>query len=222
MVDHDALASAEGGPRRTNTLAWALPGEMTAGQVARELGVSARTVHTLEAKGTLLPVRRSSGGYRLYRRADVADLKRALATVGGSGTDDVLTVADVLRLPGVSRGALRRWEEWGYLVPAYRTPGGWRRYRRTDVEALQRARPGPPACPDHTLLLQLAVTVKPGLTLAEMAKAGDEPPSAVFPLLAGLRRNGLVEERAVTTQGGRRGLWRVTDAGRRAVAEAAA
>jgi excisionase family DNA binding protein len=52
------------------------------------------------------------------------------------GQERLITTAEVARLAGVNVRTVRRWCEAGHLVPAARTPGGRRRYRRADVVAL--------------------------------------------------------------------------------------
>jgi excisionase family DNA binding protein len=50
-----------------------------------------------------------------------------------------LTPAEAARRLGVSTWTLNRWERDGTLS-AYRTPGGQRRFRTADIEALAAAR----------------------------------------------------------------------------------
>ena len=50
---------------------------------------------------------------------------------------DYLTPAQAARLLYVSPKTVTRWAECGY-IPCTTTLGGHRRFRRTDVEALQR------------------------------------------------------------------------------------
>ncbi len=52
--------------------------------------------------------------------------------------DDLLLRDEVARMFGVSPKTVSRWAHAGRL-PAVRTPGGHRRYRRADVEALVEA-----------------------------------------------------------------------------------
>lgn len=57
------------------------PSEMTVGEVADYLQVSAETVRRWERTGDLLPSRRLPGsGYRRYRRSDVEKARRAMQT----------------------------------------------------------------------------------------------------------------------------------------------
>lgn len=48
---------------------------------------------------------------------------------------DLITTGDAAAVLGVSVQTVRRWERSGHL-PAVRTPGNQRRFRRSDVEAL--------------------------------------------------------------------------------------
>lgn len=50
-------------------------------------------------------------------------------------TLDLITSGDAARILGASTKTVRRWAESGHL-PVVRTPGGHRRFRRSDVEAL--------------------------------------------------------------------------------------
>lgn len=52
--------------------------EQTVGELARLSGVSVRTLHHYDAIGLLVPGERSAAGYRLYRDADLARLRRIL------------------------------------------------------------------------------------------------------------------------------------------------
>ncbi len=56
-----------------------------------------------------------------------------------------LRVADVAELLGVSVNTVRRWTDAGRIA-AHRSPGGHRRYRATDVEALARGAGGETCC----------------------------------------------------------------------------
>lgn len=49
--------------------------------------------------------------------------------------DEFLTTSQVAALFGVSQDAVRRWDRNGIFSPSHRTPGGWRMYRKEDVEA---------------------------------------------------------------------------------------
>ncbi|HVA30977.1 MAG TPA: response regulator [Gaiellaceae bacterium] len=53
-----------------------------------------------------------------------------------------LTLGQAARFLGVAQSTIRKWSDHG-RVPAFYTPGGHRRYRRTDLEAfLERSGPG--------------------------------------------------------------------------------
>jgi excisionase family DNA binding protein len=58
---------------------------------------------------------------------------------------DWLTLGQAASYLGVAQSTIRKWTDQGTL-PAIKTPGGHRRYRRTDLENfLERSRPGRPA-----------------------------------------------------------------------------
>jgi excisionase family DNA binding protein len=57
--------------------------------------------------------------------------------------EEMLTVGEVARLAGVDPKTVTRWARAGKLR-AIRTPGGHRRYRRTDVDVLLK---GPKVAP---------------------------------------------------------------------------
>ena len=77
-----------------------------------------------------------------------------IPAVGGETTDmavpaeqgDWLRVAEAARLLGVSPNTLRRAGTYGEL-PCHRSPGGHRRYRRADIDALLGARPAATGTP---------------------------------------------------------------------------
>ena len=53
-----------------------------------------------------------------------------------------LTLGQAARFLGVAQSTIRKWSDQG-RVPAFYTPGGHRRYRRTDLETfLERSGPG--------------------------------------------------------------------------------
>src|SRR3954463_2072944 len=55
---------------------------------------------------------------------------------------DWLTLGQAARFIGVAQSTIRKWSDQG-RVPALYTPGGHRRYRRSDLEAfLDRSGPG--------------------------------------------------------------------------------
>jgi excisionase family DNA binding protein len=54
---------------------------------------------------------------------------------GELGTpDEILTVSEAAKLTGFSISTLRRWDDLGAL-PALRTPGNQRRYRKSELLA---------------------------------------------------------------------------------------
>src|SRR3569832_242757 len=53
--------------------------DYTVGQLAKQCGLSVRTLHHYESIGLLIPSRRSESGYRLYTSDDVQRLYRILA-----------------------------------------------------------------------------------------------------------------------------------------------
>jgi len=66
----------------------------------------------------------------------------ALDTTVTELSDDTLTSAEVAAMFGVNPKTLPRWERAGVLVPVFRTLGGHRRYRRSDVTKLFRSGEG--------------------------------------------------------------------------------
>jgi excisionase family DNA binding protein len=52
------------------------------------------------------------------------------------GEREVLTPAEVARMLRVNSKTVGRWEKDRKLTPAYRTPGGHRRYYADEIEAL--------------------------------------------------------------------------------------
>ena len=73
-----------------------------------------------------------------------------MAYRGSSGArraqeSDLLTLGQAADHLGVAQSTIRKWTDQGTL-PAIKTPGGHRRYRRSDLELfLERSRPGRPA-----------------------------------------------------------------------------
>jgi excisionase family DNA binding protein len=62
-----------------------------------------------------------------------------------TGETEWLTLGQAAKYLGVAQSTIRKWSDLG-RVPAFYTPGGHRRYRRTDLDAfLQRSGPGKPA-----------------------------------------------------------------------------
>src|ERR671937_1755339 len=61
------------------------------------------------------------------------------------GETEWLTLGQAAKFLGVAQSTMRKWSDLG-RVPAFYTPGGHRRYRRTDLDAfLDRSGPGKPA-----------------------------------------------------------------------------
>ena len=61
---------------------------------------------------------------------------------GGGGDTEWLTLGQAARFLGVAQSTIRKWSDQG-RVPAFYTPGGHRRYRRSDLESfLDRSGPG--------------------------------------------------------------------------------
>ena len=59
-------------------------------------------------------------------------------TLGLVGAEDTLAIREVAEKTGMNAGTIRMWEQrYGFPVPQ-RTSAGYRRYRHSDVEALQR------------------------------------------------------------------------------------
>jgi excisionase family DNA binding protein len=64
-----------------------------------------------------------------------------------------LTLGQAARFLGVAQSTIRKWSDQG-RVPAFYTPGGHRRYRRTDLETfLERSGPGGAAKTGPLILL---------------------------------------------------------------------
>ena len=62
------------------------------------------------------------------------------STRGGEG--EWLTLGQAAKYLGVAQSTIRKWTDAGRL-PAFKTPGGHRRYRRGDLDAfLERSQPG--------------------------------------------------------------------------------
>ncbi|WP_019932086.1 MerR family transcriptional regulator [Nocardia sp. BMG111209] len=67
--------------------------EWRVGELARESGVTVRTLHHYDRLGLLVPSSRTSGGHRCYTRADVRLLHRIVALRGfGFSLDDIAAV----------------------------------------------------------------------------------------------------------------------------------
>jgi excisionase family DNA binding protein len=55
------------------------------------------------------------------------------------GTDVWVSVGEAARLIGVSEPTLRKWTDDGRIA-VFRTPGGHRRYLRSELDAFRRSR----------------------------------------------------------------------------------
>src|SRR5450756_9536 len=112
--------------------------------------------------------------------------------VGKANGQDWLRLSEAATALGVSLNTLRRWSDTGKLV-CYRSPGGHRRYRRADVEALLRAQSegGQPAGATGLLPAftagggDLDLLGPPLSVLAQVAAEGVGATSCVFALLVG-------------------------------------
>src|SRR5215468_2945563 len=63
-------------------------------------------------------------------------------TMAARDDSEWLTLGQAARFLGVAQSTIRKWSDQG-RVPAFYTPGGHRRYRRSDLEAfLERSGPG--------------------------------------------------------------------------------
>lgn len=63
--------------------------------------------------------------------------------------DELLTPREVAEILGVRAATVGLWARIGVLRPALLTPGGHRRYRRTDVEAFLEAAQSAKTTPEH-------------------------------------------------------------------------
>jgi excisionase family DNA binding protein len=104
-----------------------------------------------------------------------------------AGEPEWLTLGQAAKYLGVAQSTIRKWSDLG-RVPAFYTPGGHRRYRRTDLDAfLQRSGPGKPARGPLVLVVDDEASVREvvrinlemeGYTVREASNA-DEGLSAV-------------------------------------------
>ena len=73
--------------------------------------------------------------------------------MGHGDESEWLTLGQAARFLGVAQSTIRKWSDNGQ-VPTFYTPGGHRRYRRTDLNAfLDRSGPGARAKEGPTVLL---------------------------------------------------------------------
>ncbi|HKD33721.1 MAG TPA: response regulator [Gaiellaceae bacterium] len=78
------------------------------------------------------------------------DASRRLAP---AGEPDWLTLGQAAKYLGVAQSTIRKWSDQG-RVPAFYTPGGHRRYRRTDLDRfLERSGPGGPPADSPVVLI---------------------------------------------------------------------
>lgn len=119
--------------------------------------------------------------------------------VGKANGQDWLRLSEAAAALGVSLNTLRRWSDSGKTA-CYRSPGGHRRYRRADVEALLRtqSQEGPAAAatglpPAFTAgEYDLSLLSPPLSMLAQVAAEGIGATSCVFTLLVGEGRVRIV------------------------------
>ena len=107
-------------------------------EVARLIGVHPKHVARLANTGKLPVAMRTPGGHRRFRPADVEALRVKLQDPKGSlppePLAELLGATEVARLVGVGPKSVIRWSDTGRLPAVMRTPGGHRRWRRTDVD----------------------------------------------------------------------------------------
>ena len=60
--------------------------------------------------------------------------QRGTSSTGGRSASEWLTLGEAARYLGVAQSTIRKWSDGGRL-PAFYTPGGHRRFRRTDLDA---------------------------------------------------------------------------------------
>ncbi|HEY5387929.1 MAG TPA: GAF domain-containing protein [Thermoleophilia bacterium] len=119
--------------------------------------------------------------------------------VGKANGQDWLRLSEAAAALGVSLNTLRRWSDTGKLL-CYRSPGGHRRYRRVDVDALLRdqSREGPSAGVDGLRRAfsagsgDLDLLGPPLSVLAQVAAEGVGVTSCVFALIVGESRLRIV------------------------------
>jgi excisionase family DNA binding protein len=100
-----------------------------------------------------------------------------------AGDDPILTTREAGELLGIAVSTAQQWIETG-LLPAWRTPGGHRRVRLSDVSALLRARAG---------LAPLAAGARPA---DFVPGAGCALPAKEHARLQALRATGLLDSEA--------------------------
>lgn len=112
------------------------------------------------------------------------------ASSHGAPGDPALTTRETAQLLGIAVSTAQLWIENGAL-PAWKTPGGHRRVRLSDVRALLRERTGTQLAPERGESSPAAVRALPGhepARLAALQATGllDTPGEAVFDRLAWL------------------------------------
>lgn len=117
---------------------------LTTTESAHRLGISADGVRRLDRDGELAPTtRHGSNGGRLYAAAALDAVRPETlaswqARFGPSDDDGLLATADVAALLECTPALVRDMRQAGILVPAATTPGGHARYRREDVNVIDR------------------------------------------------------------------------------------
>jgi len=84
---------------------------------------------------------------------------------------DWLTLGQAARFLGVAQSTIRKWSDQG-RVPAFYTPGGHRRFRRSDLEAfVERSGPGQRAGRPRVLVVEADMALREALR-ATLESAG--------------------------------------------------
>lgn len=118
---------------------------LTVGEVAKQLSLSTHGVRELDRENILVPDSRGGrNGGRLYRKTRIDRIEPAKvlgwqARFGPRQDDELLGPADAAALLDCDPALIRDFSNAGVLPVATETPGGHRRYRREDVDALDRA-----------------------------------------------------------------------------------
>jgi excisionase family DNA binding protein len=117
---------------------------LSVSEVATKLAISASGVRQLDAEGELIPAERTGqNSGRLYRQRDLDQVPATKvrdwrSRFGGPDDDGLLGTADVAAILECSPSLVRDFAHAGKLPVAATTPGGHRRFRRSDVDALDR------------------------------------------------------------------------------------
>jgi DNA-binding transcriptional MerR regulator len=119
---------------------------LTTTEAAKVLGITPWCLRDLDRTDDLLPTERTGvNGGRLYSLAllELVSEERRTAwrqrAVGGQNDDGLLDASDVAAVLGCAVPLVRKFAEAGALPVAATTAGGHRRYRREDVDAVDRA-----------------------------------------------------------------------------------